>query len=221
MAAGGSRPRRHRRTAGAPTSPRASAAARQLARQRTDESQLLDAARECILAVGWRRTTLTDVARRAGVSRMTIYRVWPDMQTLLADLMTREWSQLAGTAALGAAAEATGAQRLAAGVVATVRALRENALLRRILEVDPEMLLPYLLDRRGRSQDSILALLEPVVLAGQDDGSVRHGDPALLARSIMLAAHGFALSVQTMTDGVSAEQLTGELHTLVERYVAP
>ena len=46
---------------------------------------LLDAARATILAVGWRRTTLTDVARRAGVSRMTLYRRWPDMQTLLAD----------------------------------------------------------------------------------------------------------------------------------------
>jgi AcrR family transcriptional regulator len=32
----------------------------------------LDAARDCILDVGWRRTTLTEVARRAGVSRMTI-----------------------------------------------------------------------------------------------------------------------------------------------------
>ena len=32
----------------------------------------LDAARDCILDVGWKRTTLTDVARRAGVSRMTI-----------------------------------------------------------------------------------------------------------------------------------------------------
>jgi AcrR family transcriptional regulator len=217
------RPRR-KHTGHTPTSDRRQAAGqttRQTARQRTDESLLLDAARQCILAVGWRRTTLTDVARRAGVSRMTIYRVWPDMQTLLADLMTREWSQLAEAAAGDAARHATGAQRLAVGVVATVQALRDNALLRRILEVDPEMLLPYLLDRRGRSQDGILALLEPVIAAGQDDGSVRHGDPALLARAIMLAGHGFALSAQTMTDGVTSEQLNAELHALVHRYVAP
>ena len=51
----------------------------------------LDAARDCILDVGWRRTTLTEVARRAGVSRMTIYRTWADMPQLLGDLMTREW----------------------------------------------------------------------------------------------------------------------------------
>ena len=47
----------------------------------TGDDALLDAARAGILAVGWRRTTLTDVARRAGVSRMTIYRRWPAMQT--------------------------------------------------------------------------------------------------------------------------------------------
>ena len=53
----------------------------------------LDAARDCILDVGWRRTTLTEVARRAGVSRMTIYRTWADMPQLLSDLMTREWGR--------------------------------------------------------------------------------------------------------------------------------
>ncbi|CAM5511644.1 hypothetical protein SHIRM173S_11244 [Streptomyces hirsutus] len=35
---------------------------------------MLDAVRDCVLAVGVRRTTLTDVARRAGVCRMTLYR---------------------------------------------------------------------------------------------------------------------------------------------------
>nr|MDT0664439.1 helix-turn-helix domain-containing protein [Micromonospora sp. DSM 115978] len=43
---------------------------------------MLDAAEASLLAVGVRRTTLTDVARRAGVSRMTLYRRWPDLRTL-------------------------------------------------------------------------------------------------------------------------------------------
>src|SRR4028118_1689679 len=66
------------------------------------DDPLLDAARECILAVGWRRTTLTEVARRAGVSRMTLYRRWPDMQSLLADLMTRGGAAIAVAAPGGA-----------------------------------------------------------------------------------------------------------------------
>ena len=80
----------------------------------------LDAARACILDVGWKRTTLTDVARRSGVSRMTIYRTWPDMQTLLADLMTREWTGVVAAVPH----TVTTAGEIAEGVVAAVRALR-------------------------------------------------------------------------------------------------
>ncbi len=185
------------------------------------DDALLDAAREAILAVGWRRTTLTDVARRAGVSRMTLYRRWPDMQTLLADLMTREWSGLVLDAAGDGRAPARA--RLAGGVAATVSALRANDLFAKIVRVDPELLLPYLLDRRGRTQDSLLALLADGVAEGQADGSVRPGDPTLLARSLLLAAHGFALSAETMAEpgGPTLAGLDEELRVLVDRYLAP
>jgi AcrR family transcriptional regulator len=188
------------------------------------DDELLDVARDCLVAVGWRRTTLTDVARRAGVSRMTIYRRWPDMRSLLADLMTREWSQLAEDTGVGfgPAADVPPLHRLSAGVAAAVAALRENALFRKIVETDPELLLPYLLDRRGRTQDGILGLLQAAVLAGQKDGSVRAGDPARLARSVLLTAHGFALSAATMAEpgGPSVADLDAELVALIERYLA-
>src|SRR4051795_13702635 len=102
-------------------------------RSTTPDDAYLDAAREAILAVGWSRTTLTDIARRAGVSRMTLYRRWPDTQTLLADLMTREWGHVVGDAATGSGNDdASALDRIARGVVTRVRALRANELLRRI-----------------------------------------------------------------------------------------
>src|SRR5829696_6952335 len=85
----------------------------------------LDAARANILAVGWRRTTLTDIARRAGVSRMTIYRRWPDMQTLLADLLVREWGGLIDDELLDAGGAQT-RNAIVQGVTRTVTALRAN-----------------------------------------------------------------------------------------------
>jgi AcrR family transcriptional regulator len=190
-------------------------------RHNDPEEALLDAARASLLAVGWRRTTLTDVARRAGVSRMTIYRKWPDMRTLLADLMTREWSAVFAGAALSEGA--TPLERLATGVARTVGALRDNELFRKIVDVDPELLLPYLLDRRGRTQDSVLELTQSVILEGQKGKSIRTGEPALLARTVLLAAHGFALSAATMTEssGPTVPQFDAELRTMVERYLAP
>lgn len=174
----------------------------------------LDAARDCILDVGWRRTTLTEVARRAGVSRMTIYRSWADMPTLLGDLMTREWTGVvAGTAAHDDLVDRT---------VATVHALRGNELFVRIVEVDPEVLLPYLLARRGRSQDLILTMAEQAIRAGQATGEVRAGNATAIARALVLAAHGFVLSAHTMVDDeVTEAELDAELALVLRRVLAP
>ena len=62
------------------------------------------------------------------------------------------------------------------------QALRANALLRRIVDVDPEVLLPYLLDRRGRSQEMVADALAALIAEGQQDGTIRRGDPVVLAR---------------------------------------
>jgi AcrR family transcriptional regulator len=180
----------------------------------------LDAARACILDVGWRRTTLTEVARRAGVSRMTIYRTWADMPTLLGDLMTREWAGVV-TEEVAAAGSATSLQRLVEGIVGTARTLRDNELFVRIVELDPELILPYLFSRRGRSQDLILALTVDAIEAGQADGSIRAGDPKAMARAVLLAVHGFVLSAHTMADdGVRGSDLDAELVILLTRSLA-
>jgi AcrR family transcriptional regulator len=178
----------------------------------------LDAARACILDVGWRRTTLTEVARRAGVSRMTIYRSWADMPTLLGDLMTREWTGIVASTAVSSG----GADDLVGRMVATVRALRVNELFVRIVEVDPELVLPYLLARRGRSQDLILGIAADAIRSGQADGVVRAGNPVAIARALVLAAHGFVLSAHTMVDDEATEaELDAELALVLTRTLAP
>jgi AcrR family transcriptional regulator len=182
----------------------------------------LDAARACILDVGWRRTTLTEVARRAGVSRMTIYRTWADMPRLLADLMTREWGGVVTEALADAEFAGAAVDRLVGGVVGTVRRLRENELFVRIVELDPELLLPYLLARRGRAQDGILELTVSAVRAGQEEGTIRAGNPHAIARGMLLAAHGFVLSAHTMLDDeVTEDELDAELTVQLTRSLAP
>ena len=181
----------------------------------------LDAARECILDVGWRRTTLTEVARRAGVSRMTIYRAWPDMGSLLGDLMTREWVGIAAATRV-AAADTTTPAGIAAAALSTVRALRDNELFVRIVELDPDLMLPYLLSRRGRSQEALIEILASEIESGQAAGTIRDGDAVLMARSLTLAGHGFVFSAMTMTDGtISLADLDAEYARLITRSLEP
>lgn len=189
------------------------------------DNVVLDAAREAVLAVGWRRTTLTDVARRAGVSRMTLYRRWPDMRSLLGDLMTREWTAAMATVTRESHPEQSLREQVKLGVVQVARAIRDDELFAKITHVDPELLLPYLLERRGRSQELVLVLLEPLLGEGQRRQEIRAGDPALIARTLLLTAQGFTLSVQTMTEpgrkGLREADFEAELGLLVERYLAP
>ncbi|MEV0345755.1 helix-turn-helix domain-containing protein [Nonomuraea sp. NPDC050680] len=160
---------------------------------------VLDAARDCVLAYGVRRTTLTDVARRAGVSRMTLYRRWPDVGSLVADLMTREWVLAVTDLDLSDPV---------AAVVDGVRRLRGHPLWRKIVEADPELLLPYLLDRRGATHEAVLGVLEAAV-----------GDRRK-ARAVLLVAQSFLLSAPTMLDPVTLDELDAELATLLEAYLA-
>ena len=108
---------------------------------------------------------------------MTIYRTWADMPTLLGDLMTREWAGVVADAvADGGPARPSSASSTA--IVGTVRQLRENELFVRIVELDPELILPYLFSRRGRSQDADPRRSPPTRSRdGQAAGEVRAGNP--------------------------------------------
>ncbi len=189
------------------------------------EETLLAAARDCILAVGLRRTTMTDVARRAGVSRMTVYRRWPDMTALVADLMTQELT--AGDMRFAPPDGHLTPAVIAREVADRVVRFRDNPLFRKIVEVDPELLLPYLLVRRGRTQDELLGDLREAIALGQRAGHLRAGAPEVLARSVLLTTHGFVLSAHTMDDLAEGDEddgirrLLDELVAMLTAYLAP
>ncbi|MFR0355308.1 TetR/AcrR family transcriptional regulator [Streptomyces sediminimaris] len=191
----------------------------------SDSDAVLDAVKDCVLAVGVRRTTLTDVARRAGVSRMTLYRRWPDVRTLVGDLMTREWVGVATRAIPERRPGAHARGLLVDGLVAGVEAFRAHPLFRKIVDVDPELLLPYVLDRRGASQNALLELLADGLAEGHADGSVRAGQPERQARSLLLVVQSFTLSLRTMTDEddpeLSSAAFLTELRSILERTLTP
>jgi AcrR family transcriptional regulator len=184
-------------------------------RHSDEDDRLLDAARECVLAVGVRRTTVTDVARRAGVSRMTLYRRFPDLEGVLAALMTREFGRLVAQAAERAEG-ATARERVVAMVVGGCRALASDPLFVRLLDVDPELLLPYVTRRLGGAQKiAIAAGAQALAVA---DGSVRtDAPPEVLAAGIELIARSFVLA----SHGELAVDPWVELERAVDGYLRP
>jgi AcrR family transcriptional regulator len=71
--------------------------------------RILDAAGALILRWGYNKTTIDDIARRAGVAKGTIYLHWKTREDLFAALMKREKAELADDLKLRIAADPAGA----------------------------------------------------------------------------------------------------------------
>jgi AcrR family transcriptional regulator len=175
---------------------------------------LLDAARACVLDVGLRRTTLADVARRAGVSRMTVYRQYDDLATLVSALLTRELTEVLAAVEDEVRKLPTARERLVEAAVQVVGRMDDHPVYRRILDLDPEMLLPLVVDRFGSTQRAALVLIAGQVLDGQRDGSVRAGDPEQIATVVLLACQSFVFSARLVDEATLAQ-----LRPLLEGYL--
>jgi AcrR family transcriptional regulator len=178
---------------------------------------LLGATRECVMDVGLKRTTLADVARRAGVSRMTVYRQYGDLQTIVNKLLECELLALIAEARDAVADLPTARERLVEAGVRTVEGLARHPLYRRVLDLDPELLLPLVVDRFGSTQKAAIDLVAEQVAEGQRDGSIRPVDPRIAATCLQLTAQSFVFSARV----VQGLPVTDELRHLLDAYLRP
>lgn len=181
------------------------------------DNLILDAARSCVLDFGMQRTTLAEIARRAGVSRPTVYRRWTDTRAVVADLLTRE------IRAVLPEIETTGSARdlLLAALLDVVAEIRDHPLFVKIRSTDQELLTTYIVDRIGASQKSILELITAVVTAGQQDGSIRHGNADEIASMLLLMAQSVVFSAPTLQERLSADAAVQQLRIAVAAYLTP
>jgi AcrR family transcriptional regulator len=188
---------------------------------RVADDVLLDAARTCVLAVGVRRTTLAEISRTARVSRMTLYRRFPDVRSVLAALMTREFGALLQRATAQGMEMSTARERLVTSAVVAVGALSADELFRTLLDVDPELVLPYIVERLGATQRFAEGVVLALLAAGHADGSIRTAEPTAQARSILLVVQSFAFSLRPATADVGEADLLGELRHVLDATLRP
>jgi AcrR family transcriptional regulator len=106
--------------------------------------RILDAALAACAASGVRNLTMDDVARRARVGRMTVYRRFGDRDGLVEALTVHETRRC--LAALDAAADPSQpiAEQVAEGLVTSLRMAAEHPLLSRLARVEGETVLEAL-----------------------------------------------------------------------------
>ncbi len=182
------------------------------------DAAILDAARSCVLDYGVRKTTLAEVARRAGVSRPTVYRRWADTDSLIAELITREFRD----AVADVLPHGTDARtQLVAGVVEGSRKIRHHDVFVKVFHADAELLLTYIVERLGRAQHEVLDVCAAVIRAGQADGSVRAGDPMQMAAMVLMIVQSSVQSARMIEDVLPDDALDDQLADAVDGFLVP
>lgn len=106
--------------------------------------QILDVAHTLFIEFGLRRTTMDDVARRAGIGRITIYRHYEDKGALFQAVVMRECIRSIRQVERLLAAIESPEQRFIEGFVLVVNGARNHPLISRLMQTEPEWLLPHL-----------------------------------------------------------------------------
>ncbi|UCZ62228.1 TetR/AcrR family transcriptional regulator [Mycolicibacterium phocaicum] len=181
------------------------------------DARIIDAAADCVIAFGVERVTLAEIARRAGVSRPTVYRRWPDTQAILAALLTARITNSLNEVAV----DGTDRKAIVKRMVGMAERLRDDEVIMSVLSSAPALAMVYISQRMGTSQQILLEVLAGALATAQADGSVRPGDPRQLAAMCLLIVQSAIQSAQMVAPVFDVAALDIELAHSLNGYLKP
>ncbi|MCV7287221.1 TetR/AcrR family transcriptional regulator [Mycolicibacterium wolinskyi] len=179
--------------------------------------RILDAAASCVLAFGIDRVTLAEIARRAGVSRPTVYRRFPDTRSILAALLTARIVRVLDDVETTEA----GREALVERIVTVAQRLRHDDVIMAVLHTAPDLAMVYIAERLGTSQQILIDAVAGELKLAQEEGSVRAGDPRQLATMCLLITQSAIQSGQMVEPILDADALATELAHSLNGYLKP
>ena len=127
--------------------------------------RIVEATYACVARRGMAKTTVEDVAREAGLSRATVYRAFPGGRDELIDA-TVSWAVFDFFAKLydriqGAASLQEVMER---GIMFAYRSILDHEVLQRVMQTEPDKLLPALTVESNRIRGGIADVLAPYLV---------------------------------------------------------
>lgn len=162
--------------------------------------RILDGALDAAAASGIKHLTIDEVARRAGVGRVTVYRKFGDRRKLVEALGVREAQRCIAILDEATTPEQPITEQVAEGFVAGLRLLREHPLLSRLVAHEPDVLLDALTNPRAPLFPLARAYVAGRLAAAQDAGARPRADLDLMqvAEAYLRITISFALVPDTV-----------------------
>ena len=142
----------------------------------TLRDRLLAATYQCVSRFGLGKTTIEDVAKESGLSRATIYRQFPGgRDELLLETVGWELANYFNALADHVRDAPDLEQLLERGLGYAHRSVTEHVVLRKILDTEPERLLPLLTVESAKTLPFIADFLLPYLAREEVAGTLRAG----------------------------------------------
>ncbi len=123
-------------------------------------TRILEGTYECVAREGIGRTSIEDAARAAGVARATVYRYFPGgRDELMGEVISWETLRFFGRLADAVSSAADIESILVDALMFGHRAIEQHAVLQKILEAEPGLLLPRLSSETARLVELIRSFL--------------------------------------------------------------
>ncbi|WP_145926715.1 TetR/AcrR family transcriptional regulator [Amycolatopsis orientalis] len=180
--------------------------------------RLLDAAYEQFCRMGIRRSTMEDVARRAGVSRITAYRRFATKDALVEQVVRREFRRYFDQFLLDIQHAETAADRVVLGFASALRAIRHNPLIGGLMTVEPDVLVPSMVSDGGNTLATVRRFVAGQLRREQHAGNVSADvDVELVAELMTRVCSSFLITPSQVVDLDDDEQV----REVARRFLVP
>jgi len=181
-------------------------------------TRLLDAAYEQFCRMGVKRSTMGDVARLAGVSRITVYRRFATKDVLVEQVVRREFRRYFDRFRHDLEGAETVADRVVIGFVSSLRAIRRNALIGGLMTVEPDAVVPSMTSDGGRTLAAVRQFLAGGLRREQLAGNVSaEVDVDLVAEMMVRVTASFLVIPSRLIDIEDDERMA----EVARRFLVP
>jgi AcrR family transcriptional regulator len=163
-------------------------------RDDTKRDEILTAAMEVFARYGFRKTTVGDIIREAGVSRATVYKHFTDKGGIFDAVVRREMLEVLAADRRAVEGESTTRGRLRAAITTHAELIRRKINLLRLTKERFAEIVPHSADRVRELTTEATALFASILRRGVEDGDIHVKDVDRAALTVLYACKGIFMT---------------------------
>ncbi|GAA3598744.1 TetR/AcrR family transcriptional regulator [Nonomuraea rosea] len=168
--------------------------------------------------MGIRRSTMEDVARRAKVSRIIVYRRFATKDVLVEHVVRREFRRSFDRFLTDIERAGTAADRVILGFVSSLRSIRGNPLIGGLIAVEPDPLVPFMIKDGGRTLATVRQFVAGQLRREQRAGNVSSALDADLVAELMVRISASFLAIPSLVVDLDDDE---QLAAMARRFLVP